>query len=207
MDHPARTAAYHTLIHQRKSILTDTLDRLCAQPMAGSVVWEVGCGHGHFLAAYAHAHPDRFCIGIDLVSERIERANRKRDRAGLTNLHFIHADARLFLDVLPAHVAISSVFVLFPDPWPKLRHHKHRIMQPEFLRQLAQRAGEGARLYFRTDYRPYYDETRQVIASHPDWTCVEEPWPFERETVFQSRAESYASLVAKRHAPIDEGRI
>ena len=159
--------------------------------------WEIGCGHGHFLAAYAQAHPDEACIGVDLVSERIVRALRKRDRANLGNLHFIHAEARLFLETLSTGTAFSRLFVLFPDPWPKLRHHKHRIMQPDFLSAAAQRAGEGARLYFRTDYEPYFESVHHILDQHPQWQLVDEPWCFEHQTVFQNRADRHRSLVAQ----------
>jgi tRNA (guanine-N7-)-methyltransferase len=180
----------------RRSDLAHLLSRIL--PPGASFVWEIGCGHGHFLAAYAQAHPDRLCIGIDIVSERIARAVRKRDRARLANLHFVHAEARLFVDTLPAGVTARDIFVLFPDPWPKSRHHKHRIMQADFLQTAASRATPGCGLYFRTDYHPYFEDTRQVVAGHPDWRVVDEPWPFEFETVFQSRAPSHDSLVARR---------
>ncbi len=166
--------------------------------------WEIGSGHGHFLAAYAQAHPSELCVGIDIVSERIERALRKRDRATLSNLHFVHAEARLFLETLPDGATFSRLFILFPDPWPKLRHHKHRIMQPDFLASVAARAGEGARLYFRTDFTPYYDDTKAVLSSHANWDVIPEgaePWPFEHETVFQARAPSYQSLIARPKQP------
>lgn len=169
-----------------------------AAPAAKSFVWELGAGHGHFLTAYAQAHPDKLCLGIDIIGERVERANRKRDRARLANLHFLHAEATLFLEALPPGVAFAELFVLFPDPWPKSRHHKHRIMQPAFLAAAARRATPDCRLYFRTDYGPYFDDTYSVVAAHPDWVPVEEPWPFEYETVFQQRAPSHQSLVARR---------
>lgn len=173
-----------------------------------SFVWEIGCGHGHFLTAYAQAHREQLCIGVDIVSERIERAVRKRDRAQLPNLHFIHAEARLFLETLPSGVSFSCLFVLFPDPWPKLRHHKHRIMQPDFLSDAADRAGEGARLYFRTDFTPYYLDTKVVLQEHTDWSLAPnevESWPFEHQTVFQSRVESFHSLIAVRQAALLRG--
>jgi tRNA (guanine-N7-)-methyltransferase len=199
-DQTARSAAYRDCILLRKNDLANTLNRIFGDPTlafaSAPVVWEVGCGHGHFLTAYAQTHPQQLCLGIDIVGERIERANRKRDRAGLTNLHFIRAEARLFLEILPPAVAISSIFILFPDPWPKLRHRKHRIMQPEFLQQLARRAGQGTRLYFRTDFQPYYDDARRALELHSGWALIDEAWPFEQETVFQSRAERYSSLVA-----------
>lgn len=163
---------------------------------ASTFVWEVGCGHGHFLAAYARAHPEQPCIGVDIASDRIARAVRKRDRAQLTHLHFVQGDARVFLEALPAAATVSRVFILFPDPWPKLRHHKHRILQPAFLTRLRERVGSGSRLYFRTDFEPYFVEARATAASSPGWRLVDEPWPFECETVFQQRAERHSSFVA-----------
>lgn len=164
-------------------------------------VWEIGCGHGHFLTAYGASHPERVCIGIDLVGERIERARRKRDRANLSRVHFLRAEARLFLATLPAPAVIADLYVLFPDPWPKLRHHKHRILQPEFLAAAAARAAPGCRLCFRTDHAEYFAATRAVIRESPHWEEADLAWPFEFETVFQHRAPRYESLVARRRQP------
>jgi tRNA (guanine-N7-)-methyltransferase len=197
VENSERTAQFLAMMEDRRAELRQLHERII--PAGANITWEIGCGHGHFLTAYAHAHPNEICIGVDIVSERIGRAARKRDRAKLTNLHFIHAEARLFLETLPIQTSFSRLFVLFPDPWPKLRHHKHRIMQPDFLSAVAKRAGEGSRLHFRTDFTPYYDDTKAVFAAHPDWQELPPeiaPWPFEHETVFQSRAPSFHSLTA-----------
>ena len=163
------------------------------------LVWEVGCGHGHFLTAYAERHREVPCIGIDLLNERLVRATKKRDRAGLAHLHFIHADAQMFLEELPPGTTFSAVYVLFSDPWPKKRHHKNRIMQTRFLDEVARRAAPGMPLYFRTDHGGYFADTLEILRAHPDWHCVTgHPWPFELATVFQQRASSYQSLVALR---------
>lgn len=160
---------------------------------------EIGCGHGHFLTAYAAAHPERRCLGLDIANDRVERAMRKRNRARLTNLDFVHADADDLLAALPEEIRLDEVFVLFPDPWPKRRHHKNRLMQAEFLTRLAARCRPGAALYFRTDYAPYFAEARGVVAEHPDWSIpLGASWPFEHETVFQARAAAHESLVAHR---------
>lgn len=162
---------------------------------------EIGCGHGHFFAAYSQAHPGEHCIGLDILEDRIIRAKRKAQRAKLANLAFFHAEARLFLEALPADVRFDRIFILFPDPWPKRRHHKNRIIQPEFLKSLAARAGEHTRLHFRTDFEPYYRDALAVFTAHPDWQPVAEPWPFEYETVFQSRADSYHSCTVRPTKP------
>lgn len=186
--------SYSEVINKRRDALKQQL--AACVPASDPLVWEVGCGHGHFLTAYAAAHPTHVCLGIDIAGDRIERAQRKRDRAKLANLHFLRVEAGLFLDTITVEQRFARVFVLFPDPWPKLRHHKHRLMQPQFLTRLAGRMERGGRLFFRTDYAPYYLETEQVVAEHADWMIIDEAWPFEQETVFQQRAASHQSLVA-----------
>lgn len=158
---------------------------------------EIGAGHGHFLTDYAAAHPGEFCVGIDLLKDRVERATRKRDRARLANLAFLQAEAGEFLAELPPAVLFGRIFVLFPDPWPKRRHHKNRLMQADFLARLAERATVGAQLCFRTDDAEYFAAARAEVAAHRDWVLpADGVWPFERVTVFQSRAAGYQSLVA-----------
>lgn len=202
-NHPAipeRTLEHRARLRSRREALEALLAAsLPPAPESERLVWEVGCGHGHFLTAYATAHPDRRCLGIDIASERIARAARKQSRAGLPNLQFIQADGMLFLETLPAHVRLADIFILFPDPWPKSRHHKHRLIQPAFLTALARRAAPGAQLYFRTDHRPYFIDAVETLRAHAAWTLLDgAPWPFEFETVFQSRAtEGYRSFVAR----------
>jgi tRNA (guanine-N7-)-methyltransferase len=166
------------------------------------LILEIGCGHGHFLTAYASVHPEQQCIGIDLRLERTDKALRKRDRAGLSNLHFLRCDARNFLMELPAGMTLTDIYILFPDPWPKKRHHKNRLLQTAFLNELGARAGQGSRFFFRTDYQPYFDEAREIIAGHPQWRLLSDnSFPFEHVTIFQSRAAVYYSLGAVFRQP------
>lgn len=170
-------------------------------PVSRAVVWEIGCGHGHFLVRYAEVFPDKYCIGVDVRLDRLERGDRKLHRAGLGNCHFLRTEAREFLLALPAGVTLEEVWVLFPDPWPKARHHKNRLLTPAFFEAVAARAGQGARFYFRTDHAEYFREVADGFAAGlvPTWRLVPgAPWPLEQETVFQARAPSYHSLVAIR---------
>lgn len=199
MDNPARTAAYQALTARRRRELREFL--AAALTPGTSFTWEVGCGHGHFLSAYALAHPQRICVGVDISSDRIERAVRKRARARAGNLHFLQAEAALFLSELPERVGLDRVFILFPDPWPKLRHHKHRVIQPAFLDAIATRATADCRIYFRTDYLPYFRQAAELLGTHPNWQLAAEPWAFEHATVFQERAVEHHSLVAVRRPP------
>lgn len=164
-----------------------------------TIVLELGCGHGHFLARYAAEHPDRLCLGVDFIGERIARAQRKATRAKLANCHFIRAEARELIEALPPGVRFAEVWVLFPDPWPKKRHHKNRLLQPAFFALLAQRTAPGARLYFRTDHAEYFAAVQATMPEVTTWRVdPAAPWALEHETVFQARAPSYQSMVAVR---------
>lgn len=184
-------------IEQRRSALRAELAALFPAPR--SVVWEIGCGHGHFLVRYAGQFPQRFCVGVDLILDRLERGGRKRDRAQLANCNFVRAEAREFLHSLPAGVTFDEIWVLFPDPWPKARHNKNRLLKAGFFEAAAVRAEEGARFYFRTDHLEYFTEVEATVAGLQTWRRdPAAPWPLEQETVFQARAPEYHSLVLVR---------
>ncbi len=184
-------------IRERRAALRVELASLL--PPAQALVWEIGSGHGHFLVQYAQAFPAKFCVGVDIIRDRLNRSGKKRDRAKLTNCHFVQAEAREFLAALPAGVSLREIWVLFPDPWPKKRHHKNRILQADFLEALASRAGEGTSLYFRTDHTGYFAAVAALIPTLKTWRLdPTAPWALEPETVFQARAPAYQSLVAVR---------
>lgn len=184
-------------IAERRDQLRRDLAALLPAPRP--ITWEIGSGHGHFLVRYAAEHQEKFCLGVDIQIERIERANKKRDHARLSNCHFVRAEAREVLHALPDGVTLAEVWILFPDPWPKARHNKNRLLRPEFLEDLAARAGEGTPLYFRTDHTEYFREAEARIRSTSAWRIdPAAPWPMEHETVFQARAPSYHSLIALR---------
>lgn len=185
---------YDTLLEKRSAALrADFFPRL---PAAGGppLTIELGCGHGHYLTAYAGANPGEFCIGLDLLADRIARAERKAVRAKLSNLVFVQAEAALFLSALAEmkdRAALRRVFVLFSDPWPKRRHWKHRVMQPHLLDTLAALTETGASVHFRTDHPDYFTYASEVVAAHNAWRLAapaEAPWPFEYVSVFEERA-------------------
>lgn len=173
-------------------------------PAEGPIALEFGCGHGHWLTGYASAHPERFCLGVDLLSARVRKATTKRDKRSLGNLAFLKADARELLAVWPAERPLAEVFMLFPDPWPKKRHHKNRMIQERFLDRLADLMPAGARFHFRTDHRGYFLWTRDHFQAHPQWRLSEHPWPWESGSYFQDLMESWHSLIAERASPHPE---
>ena len=184
-------------VNQRKQQLAQKCADLFVDNPSATL--EIGCGHGHFLAAYAQAHPETFCVGIDLVSKRIEKANLKKTKQGIDNLHLLKAEVSEFLDGLASAVVFQSIFMLFPDPWPKKRHHKNRMVQQGFLGAIAQHTHADSKFYFRTDDAGYFEWTCQHVADNPFWELdPEAQWPFENESYFQNLMESWQSCIARR---------
>jgi len=179
----------------RQADLSALLATMYPEPV--SLVYELGCGHGHLLSAYATAHPSTQCLGVDLVTKRIDRALRKQSRLGLKNLAFLKANAIAVLAALPEHVKLAGIFVLFPDPWPKKRHHRRRLLQTELLDALAARALSDAWLAVRSDEPSYFDWVSEQINTHPSWRLTpQKEWAFEHITVFQEMQGAHQSLMA-----------
>lgn len=163
------------------------------------ILFEPGCGHGHWLADFAAAHPCTLCVGVDLISWRIRKGNDKKANRGLNNLFFYKAELSEFLEVLPPDLRFERTVFLFPDPWPKARHHRRRMVQTSLLGEVARRTERGGEFCFRTDDRPYFDWTVEHLESHPEWSIDESAaWPYESETYFQGLMDGYFSVVAKR---------
>ena len=177
------------------------LVRACRADLAGvkRIVFEAGCGHGHWLTGYAEVNPSVFCIGIDLISWRIRKGNEKKAKRGLKNLLFYKAELSEFLGALPAAIRFDRTILLFPDPWPKAKHHRRRMVQPSFLDEVARRTERGGEFCFRSDDLPYFDWTVERLTEHPEWEIDQlAQWPYESETYFQSLTDEHHSLVAKR---------
>lgn len=165
-----------------------------------SILFEAGCGHGHWLNSYAEANPDEVCVGVDLISLRIRKANEKRDKRNLKKLHFYKAELGEFFDVLPETIRFNRTVMLFPDPWPKARHHRRRMVQNPFLDEIARRTDPDGTFCFRTDDRPYFDWTIEHLEAHPQWTISKDlEWPHETETYFQGLMDEYFSVIATRN--------
>ena len=191
--------AHEAACQATRDALAKHLAELFAEP--ATITLEIGCGHGHYLAAYAEAHPEEICVGIDLVTKRVKKGESKRDKRGLEHLMFLKAEAHEFLDALPPHVTIGRAFILFPDPWPKKRHWKNRFVEETLLNKLAEKTKPGAMLYLRTDHAGYFDWMKEHVAANRFWQGrPEAPWPFEAPSFFQNLMTSWQSLPVERLA-------
>ena len=133
---------------------------------------EIGCGHGHWLNAYSESFPDKICIGIDLISKRILKSNLKKKRKENKNLYFLKTSASDFFNYKPKQLKISKTFIFFPDPWPKKKHHKRRLIQPSFLETLRFHSTQENQLFFRTDHSEYFTWSKNHIEQSKYWNLT-----------------------------------
>lgn len=125
---------------------------------------EVGSGKGLFLQAAASQQTDRDFLGVEISHKYARFVAARLAKHGLANARILDGDAqRLFAELLP-DAAIAAVHVYFPDPWWKKRHHKRRVMNPEFLRHVARVLQQDGQLHFWTDVEEYFDATLSLIA-------------------------------------------
>jgi len=162
----------------------------------GPVGLEIGCGHGHWLTSMAQENREALWVGVDLITKRIERARLKAEKRELPNVLFLKAEATELLAAWPVDFPYQSVFILYPDPWPKKRHEKNRLTRPAILNLVADKADEGAALYFRTDDSDFFTWTKGQIDKHPRWEISTLPWPHEHGSYFQDLLGIHDSITA-----------
>ncbi len=138
----------------------------------GPVWLELGFGAGEHMAAQADAHPDALVLGAEPFLNGVSSALRHIHDRGLGNVRIHPGDGRELLQLLP-DASIGRVFVLFPDPWPKSRHHKRRLINPTVVAELARVMTPGAVLRFATDWDDYLGWTleRMLASGAFAWTA------------------------------------
>jgi tRNA (guanine-N7-)-methyltransferase len=124
---------------------------------------EIGFGAGEALLEFATAHPEIDCIGVEVHRPGVGRLLLGAEAATLRNLRVICHDAVEVLQHQLAPASLALVHIFFPDPWPKKRHHKRRLIQPSFVELLAQAIAPGGTLRLATDWEPYAQHMREVI--------------------------------------------
>jgi len=136
---------------------------------------ELGSGDSSFLVEYARRHPGRNFIGVERLLGRIRKLDRKGQRAGLTNLRGLRIESAYFLEyLLPRHAA-AALHVYFPDPWPKRKHARHRLINEPFPGLARQALAPAGTVYLRTDDRDYFQQMLGVFAADPGFRPVETP--------------------------------
>jgi tRNA (guanine-N7-)-methyltransferase len=131
------------------------------------VVLEIGFGMGDATAQVAAAMPDTDFIGVEVHAPGVGALLKRIGELGLGNLRLVRHDAVEVLERMIAPASLAGVHLWFPDPWPKKRHHKRRLLQPDFVARIADRMAPGAYLHCATDWQPYAQQMLEVLAAEP----------------------------------------
>lgn len=154
-------------------------------------ILEIGCGMGETTAAIAAAHPANDYLGIEVHTPGVGSLLKEIVSRELTNLRVIQHDAvEVVRDMLPP-ASLAGIHIFFPDPWPKKRQQKRRLIQPPFVRLLAERLSPGGYLHCATDWQDYAEQILAALAAEPRLANTAEgfaPRPAYRpQTKFEAR--------------------
>ena len=155
------------------------------------VVLEIGFGMGETTAAIAQAHPETDFLGVEVHAPGVGALLREVEARALTNVRIVRHDAvEVVAQMIPPD-SLAGVHVYFPDPWPKKRHHKRRLLQPAFVRALAARLAPGGYLHAATDWEEYAQEILATFAAEPLLANTAEGFaprpPWRPQTKFEVR--------------------
>lgn len=128
---------------------------------------DLGCGMGRFLLARAARFAETNFLGIDRQLNRIKRIDRKAIRGGLTNIRLLRADADYTVACLLPPQRADTVYIFYPDPWPKGKHHHNRLIQEPFLDSLTRILKPGGTVHIATDHLPYYADICKLFRRDP----------------------------------------
>jgi tRNA (guanine-N7-)-methyltransferase len=136
---------------------------------------ELGCGDASFLVESASRHPDRNFIGVERLLGRLRKLDRKGRRAALTNLRGVQIESSYFLKYLLPPRSASALHIYFPDPWPKKRHRKNRLINESFPQQACAALTPGGVVYLRTDDEDYFTQMTGVFGASREFRRIETP--------------------------------
>lgn len=175
-----------TPIRTDKPLRINSLAELYQQPDFLSQGWasrfgdgplnlEIGCGYGHFLSWLAPRHPEQGFIGLDIVTRVLKRAEVKCRQNPAQNVLLAKLDALFVLRELIPPARLEHLYILFPDPWFKERHHRRRTMREDTLPLFASRIRPDGRLLFVSDDPPYAEDARRLLDASPYFEATDFP--------------------------------
>jgi tRNA (guanine-N7-)-methyltransferase len=171
---PVSAALPMSLIYTLPSIV-ERIDLAQLFPRWQPLEVELGSGDSSFLVEYARQNAGRDFLGVERLLGRIRKLDRKGRRAGLMNLCGVRIESAYFLEyLLPPHSA-AALHIYFPDPWPKRKHRRNRLINERFPALARQALAPGGTVYLRTDDQDYVEQMLAVFAADPTFRPVETP--------------------------------
>lgn len=142
---------------------------------------ELGSGDGSFLVAWAAQHAERNFLGVERLLGRLRKTERKARRAALRHVRLLRIEAGYFLEYMVPPKSVTALHVYFPDPWPKRKHWRHRLVNEQFTGVVAAALTPSGAIYLRTDDAPYFAQMEQVFGAHRKFEPI--PTPMELKNV------------------------
>ena len=169
----APTAAENLVLTLRTILEPLKLAELFSRPQPLEV--ELGCGDASFLVEYARRNPETNFIGVERLLGRIQKLDRKGRQLGLKNVRGVRIESSYFLEyLLPPHSA-AALHIYFPDPWPKKKHRRHRLISEGFQALAYAALAPGGMVYLRTDDEDYFSQMNEVFTAAQEFQQVETP--------------------------------
>ncbi len=142
---------------------------------------DIGSGKGRFLVARSGGFPETNFLGIERLLGRIHSSGRRCERAGRENVRMFRMEGHYAISqMMPANY-VANYYFFFPDPWPKAKHHDHRLFNPTFMDALFRTLEEGGCLHVATDHLPYFEEIHELLQKDGRFEEVEAFRPDEQE--------------------------
>jgi len=168
-------------------------------PADQPVELELGAGDGSFILKYSALHPERNFLAVERLLGRLRKIDRKGRRLGLTNLRALRLEAAYVLEWMIQPASLSALHVYFPDPWPKRRHWKRRLINHRFTELAARALKPGGRFFVRTDDASYFEQMVEVGNAQAAFTPVTEPAEL-MAVITDFEADFNKDGIATRHA-------
>jgi tRNA (guanine-N7-)-methyltransferase len=148
---------------------------------SSAINFEIGFGSGEFINSIAQKNPEQIFIGCEPYTTGVVKLLKNIKKNNIENIYIFNDDARILLQEMP-EAFLNRVFILFPDPWPKARHHKRRVINQALLNLLEEKMKKGSKLLIATDHADYREWILEELEKHPSFTQnSEEAWKEESE--------------------------
>lgn len=131
---------------------------------------DLGCGKGRFLSVHASRHPEINFIGIEIKLKRIEKVDKKIQRLELENVRLMRIEAAYFIENMLPDNSLSTLYIYYPDPWPKRKHQRRRIFSPEFMNSLVRILTPQGVVHLATDHDDYFEQMKKVVSGDDRFT-------------------------------------
>ena len=164
---------------------------------------DLGCGDGSFLCATAHRMPEKNFLGIERLHGRIRSSERKA--VDQSNVRLLQIESSYAVRYLLSAGSVETFYLLFPDPWPKRRHHPHRLMTPDFLNPVYVALQKNGVIYIATDHLDYFRKIEDIAESNSGFAFAEldvELPPTGFELIFRQKGTPIHWLVLRKISPV-----